>query len=91
MVVLKNKSEIIADRATYITIIISSFTIIISLIFMIYLLNKIIKSIRDLNNKMRNISEGNYSQQLNILEKMRLLLWLKNLILWLQNCRHMSF
>lgn len=69
MVVLKNTSEIIADRATYITIIISSITIIISFILIIYLINKIIKPIRDLIEKIRNISEGKYSQQLNIVGK----------------------
>ncbi len=51
MVVLKNTSEIIADRATYITIIISSITIIISFILIIYLINKIIKPIRGFNRK----------------------------------------
>lgn len=69
MVVLKNTSEIIASRATYITIIISSITIIISFILIIYLINKIIKPIRDLIEKIRNISEGKYSQQLNIVGK----------------------
>ena len=69
MVVLKNTSEIIAGRATYITIIISSITIIISFILIIYLINKIIKPIRDLIEKIRNISEGKYSQQLNIVGK----------------------
>lgn len=69
MVVLKNTSEIIAGRATYITIIISSITIIVSFILIIYLINKIIRPIRDLIGKIRNISEGKYSQQLNIVGK----------------------
>jgi PAS domain S-box-containing protein len=66
MVVLKNESRVIADRASYITLIISSVSLIFSIIFIIYLLNKIVKSINDLNLKIRNISEGNYLQQLNI-------------------------
>lgn len=66
MVILKNESRIIADRATYVTIIISTVTIITSLILIIYLTNKIIKSLKDLNTKIKNIAEGNYSQKLDI-------------------------
>ena len=66
MVVLKNESSIIADRATYITIIISVVTIIISLILIIYLINKIINSLKNFNSKIKNIAEGNYSQKLDV-------------------------
>lgn len=66
MVILKDTSGIIAGRATYITIIISSITIIFSLIFIFYLINKTIKPIRDLIDKIKRISEGNYQQQINV-------------------------
>lgn len=69
MIVLKNNSEIIAQRASLIALIISSFTIIIILLFMFYLINKIVKPVRDLIAKTRSIAERNYSQQLNIAGK----------------------
>ncbi|MBE3115524.1 MAG: PAS domain S-box protein [Actinobacteria bacterium] len=69
MIVLKNNSEIIAERASLVALVISSFTIIISIIFMFYLINKIIKPVRDLIQKTRSIAERNYSQQLNIAGK----------------------
>src|SRR4030043_779065 len=69
MIVLKNDSEIIAKRASLIALVISSFTIIIILIFMFYLINKIVRPVRDLIQKTRSIAERNYSQQLNIAGK----------------------
>jgi PAS domain S-box-containing protein len=69
MIVLKNNSEIIAERASLVALVISSFTIIIILLFMFYLINKIVKPVRDLIQKTRSISERNYSQQLNITGK----------------------
>ena len=69
MIVLKNNSEIIAKRASLIALVISSFTIIIILIFMFYLINKIVRPVRDLIQKTRSIAERNYSQQLNIAGK----------------------
>lgn len=69
MIVLKNNSEIIAERASLVALVISSFTIIISIIFMFYLINKIVKPVRDLIQKTRGIAERNYSQQLNITGK----------------------
>lgn len=69
MIVLKNNSEIIAERASLIALVISSFTIIIILIFMFYLINKIVRPVRDLIQKTRSIAERNYSQQLNIAGK----------------------
>lgn len=68
MIVLKNNSEIIAERASLVALVISSFTI-ISIIFMFYLINKIVKPVRDLIQKTRGIAERHYSQQLNITGK----------------------
>ena len=69
MIVLKDNSEIIAERASLVALVISSFTIILILIFMFYLINKIVKPVRDLIQKTRSIAERNYSQQLNIVGK----------------------
>jgi PAS domain S-box-containing protein len=66
MVVLKNESAVIAKRATIINATISILTIAISLIFIIYLLNKIIRSLTDLNSKIKEIAKGDYSQKLNV-------------------------
>ncbi len=55
MIVLKNNSEIIAQRASLIALIISSFTIIIILLFMFYLINKIVKPVRDLIARRRAV------------------------------------
>ncbi|MHB1276153.1 MAG: sensor histidine kinase [Candidatus Humimicrobiaceae bacterium] len=65
MVVLKNESAVIAKRATFINAAISIGTIAISLIFIIYLLNKIIRSLTNLNSKIKEIAKGDYSQKLN--------------------------
>jgi len=64
MVVLKNESAVIAKRATLINASISILTIAISLIFIIYLLNKIIRSLSNLNSKIKEIAKGDYSQKL---------------------------
>ena len=64
MVVLKNESAVIANRATLINASISILTIAISLIFIIYLLNKIIRSLTNLNSKIKEIAKGDYSQKL---------------------------
>ena len=66
MVVLKNESAVIAKRATIINAAISVLTILISLIFIIYLLNKIIRSLTNLNSKIKEIAKGDYSQKLNV-------------------------
>jgi PAS domain S-box-containing protein len=66
MVVLKNESAVIAKRATFINASISIGTIAISLIFIIYLLNKIIRSLTNLNSKIKEIAKGDYSQKLNV-------------------------
>jgi len=66
MIILKNNSEVIAQRASIISLIVSSLAIVIILIFMFYLINKIVKPVRGLITKTREISERNYSQQLNI-------------------------
>ena len=66
MVVLKNESAVIAKRATLINAAISILTIAISLIFIIYLLNKIIRSLTNLNSKIKEIAKGDYSQKLNV-------------------------
>jgi len=66
MIILKNNSEVIAQRASTISLIVSSLAIVIILIFMFYLINKIVKPVRGLITKTREISERNYSQLLNI-------------------------
>jgi len=66
MVVLKNESAITAKRATIINATISILTIAISLIFIIYLLNKIIRSLTNLNSKIKEIAKGDYSQKLSV-------------------------
>lgn len=66
MVVLKNESAIIAKRATFINAAISIATIALSLIFIIYLLNKVIRSLTNLNSKIKEIAKGDYSQKLNV-------------------------
>src|SRR5450830_81597 len=66
MVVLKNESAVIAKRATLVNAAISILTIAISLIFIIYLLNKIIRSLTNLNSKIKEIAKGDYSQKLNV-------------------------
>ncbi|MHB8277276.1 MAG: sensor histidine kinase [Candidatus Humimicrobiaceae bacterium] len=66
MVVLKNESAVIAKRATFINAAISIATIALSLIFIIYLLNKIIRSLTNLNSKIKEIAKGDYSQKLNV-------------------------
>jgi len=66
MVVLKNESAVIAKRATFINAAISIVTIALSLIFIIYLLNKIIRSFTNLNSKIKEIAKGDYSQKLNV-------------------------
>ena len=66
MVVLKNESAITAKRATIINATISILTIAISLIFIIYILNKIIRSLTNLNSKIKEIAKGDYSQKLSV-------------------------
>ncbi|MHB1346127.1 MAG: sensor histidine kinase [Candidatus Humimicrobiaceae bacterium] len=66
MVILKNESAVIAKRATITNAAISVLTIAISLIFIIYLSNKIIRSLTNLNSKIKEIAKGDYSQKLNV-------------------------
>ncbi len=66
MIVLKNNSETIAQKASVISLIVSSLAVVIIFIFMLYLINKIVRPVRDLISKTQEIAERNYSQQLNI-------------------------
>lgn len=65
---LKQRDEAhkIASNASYSTLIISLITILAGLIVAFYLTNKIVKPIYDLIGKIKKISEGDYSQQLDI-------------------------
>ena len=69
MITLRDESKIIARNATSITLAISGFTILISIIFVLYLINKIVRPVRDLIQKTRNIANRNYDQQINIIGK----------------------
>ena len=62
----ENDAENTSRRATYITIIISTLTILLGLFFITYLANRIIRPLRDIVTKIRKISDGNYSQQINV-------------------------
>jgi PAS domain S-box-containing protein len=63
----KNAAHQTADRATYLTVIISIVTIIAGLLISISLtVNKIIKPIENLIQKIIRISEGDYSQKLDV-------------------------
>ncbi|MDD5659514.1 MAG: ATP-binding protein [Actinomycetota bacterium] len=64
IVILKNNSEVIAQRAMYVNAIVSFITLTAGIVFIVYLVGKIIKPIRDLIDKIKKISERNYSQQL---------------------------
>ncbi|MCL5069607.1 MAG: cell wall metabolism sensor histidine kinase WalK, partial [Actinobacteria bacterium] len=69
MITLRDESKIIARNATSITLAISGFTILIGIFFVLYLTNKIIRPVRDLIQKTRNIADRNYDQQINIIGK----------------------
>lgn len=66
MVVRKDKARATSINASFSTIIISLVTIIAGLTLAIYLTNKIVNPIYNLIDKIRRISEGDYSQQLDI-------------------------
>jgi PAS domain S-box-containing protein len=69
MVAKKNQAHTTAKNASYSTLIISIATIFAGLIAAFYLTNKIVKPIYDLIDKIKRISEGDYSQQLDIAGK----------------------
>ncbi|WZL72029.1 ATP-binding protein [Clostridiaceae bacterium 35-E11] len=66
MLARKNRAHEISTNATYSTMIISSGTILVGLMFAIYLSNKIARPLYNLIEKIKLIAEGDYSQQLDI-------------------------
>jgi len=66
MIEQRNKAQKVAKNASYSTSLISLATIILGLILVFYLMNKIVKPIQNLIDKIKKISEGDYSQQLDV-------------------------
>ncbi len=62
----RDKAQQTAKKASFSTSVVSLLTITIGLILAIYLTRKIVRPIENLIDKIKNISEGDYSQQLDI-------------------------
>ncbi|SCY02767.1 ATP-binding protein [Alkaliphilus peptidifermentans] len=62
----RDRAKAIGKNASYSTILLSIITILIGLILAIYISNKMIKPIYNLIEKIKGITEGDYSQQLDI-------------------------
>lgn len=65
MLTRKDRAHKTATNATLSTLIISMLTIFIGLAFAVYLINKTVNPIYNLIQKIKRISEGDYSQQLD--------------------------
>ncbi|WP_130805741.1 ATP-binding protein [Senegalia massiliensis] len=66
MIEQRNEAQKIAKNASYSTSIISLITILLGVILVFYLVNKIVKPIRNLIDKIKKIAEGDYTQQLDV-------------------------
>jgi len=66
MIQQRNEAQRIAKNASYSTSIISLITILLGVILVFYLVNKIVKPIRNLIDKIKKIAEGDYTQQLDV-------------------------
>ena len=66
MIIRKDKAHKISTQATYLTMIVSSATIIIGLILAIYLSNRIAKPLYHLIEEIKKIAKGDYNNQLLI-------------------------
>ncbi|MBS4536483.1 PAS domain S-box protein [Clostridium sp. D2Q-14] len=66
MIEQRNEAQRIAENASYSTLLIAFLTILLGLILVFYLMSKIVKPIDNLIDKIKKISEGDYSQQLDV-------------------------
>lgn len=66
MIEQRDDAQRVAKNASYSTALISLATIILGLILVFYLMNKIVRPIQNLIDKIKKISEGDYSQQLDV-------------------------
>lgn len=66
MLMLRNRAGQTAKTASYRTVLIAGLTVLVGLILILYMINKAINPIYTLIEKIRKISEGDYSQQLDI-------------------------
>lgn len=66
MIIRKDRAHKISKGATFSTSFVSLATILVGLVFAFYLTNSIVKPIYNLKDKIKKISEGDYSQQLDI-------------------------
>jgi len=66
MIRLKDRAHEIANRASYSTLIISLATSAGGFLLVLYLINRIIRPIYDLIGKVKKISEGDYTQKIDI-------------------------